>query len=109
MELTTYIDNGRVGLNVTILYSYVPSDPGVRYYRDGSGCSPTEAEITPYQIVLESVDFGDYIMDRSKIESGWLRFLEHYAWFVVDRAIMSGSSLWFDMLENAEKSEPDYD
>lgn len=105
LAITRTIESARVGLYLTILYDFIPSDRGVPYYRDGSGCAPTGAEVLPYQVIVHSVDFGDYVKNRSEIDSGWLEVLEKYAWTLIDKLNTPGTGLWFDMVENAETND----
>jgi hypothetical protein len=49
-------------------FEYLPADPGVRYYRDGSGCPPAPAELN----VLDAEAVSIVCWDGVKIDRQWL-------------------------------------
>jgi len=84
-------------LDCTVYYGFTPSDPGVRYYPDGSGCPPTSPEIEILEVKVESVDLwmwedddgvpclGYPCLDRDWLEDrGWAAMVDEIAFRVLD-------------------------
>jgi len=62
-----------------VTYEYLPADPGVRYYRDGSGCPPTPEEIIIRDAECVSITLcGGVEIDRQWLVSrGWAAVVDN--------------------------------
>ncbi len=87
-----------------IRYYYLPGDPGVRYYPDGTGCPPTGPEIYIHKVTVNAIYLLDTTyVDREWLEtSGWAAWADNTAWDKID----NNDDIYYILCENAEA---DYD